>query len=165
MGLACRTTRPFSVSWRVGVLSKEQLVKAADPDEPLYDLVQAITKGPEISLPSGHSIVDKDGNSRDEIRVKSWNGDGRSWADIAMSAPNPADLPKGDLPAFVSEMVCPETAKPVFFGHYWLTGKSVLQAPNALCLDYSAGADGPLMSYCMDKDNRLVLENVECHGN
>jgi Calcineurin-like phosphoesterase len=149
----------------LGVLSKEQLVKAADPDEPLHDLVEAITKGPEISLPTGHSIVDKDGNNRDEIRVRWWNGDGRSWADIAMSVPNPADLPKGDLPAFVSERVYPKTAKPIFFGHYWLTGKPVLQAPNALCLDYSAGADGPLMSYCMDKDNRLALEDIECHDN
>jgi hypothetical protein len=61
-------------------------------------------------------------------------------------------------------MVYPETAKPVFFGHYWLTGLPVLQASNALCLDYSAGRDGPLMSYGMNGDTPLTLEKVERHG-
>jgi hypothetical protein len=35
-------------------------------------------------------------------------------------------------------------AKPVFFGHYWLPGPPELELPNALCLDFSAGKDGPL---------------------
>ncbi len=147
-----------------GVLSEEKLIMAADPADPLNDLVETITKGPEVILPNGHSFADKDGNQRTEVRVKWWNGEGQSWADIAMSVPEPDDLPKGGLPADVSAMVYPETAKPVFFGHYWLTGQPVLQAPNALCLDYSAGKDGPLMSYGMDGDDRLTLEKIKCHG-
>jgi hypothetical protein len=61
-----------------------------------------------------------------------------------MSVPDPGELPVTAPPAEVQKAIYPENAKPVFFGHYWLTGAPVLQAPNALCLDYSAGMDGPL---------------------
>ena len=55
----------------------------------------------------------------------------------------------------------PASAKPVFFGHYWLTGEPVLQSPNALCLDYSAGKDGPLVAYRWeDGEEALSLERV-----
>jgi hypothetical protein len=64
-----------------------------------------------------------------------------------MSVPDPGELPVTAPPAEVQKTIYPEDAKPVFFGHYWLTGAPVLQAQNALCLDYSAGMDGPLLAY------------------
>jgi len=146
-----------------GTLTAAQFVSVADPDHALNDLVETITKGPDVPLPEGHSFADKDGNRRDEVRVKWWNGEGTSWADVAMSVPEPADLPTGKLPASVSEMAYPSSAKPVFFGHYWLTGAPVLQAKNALCLDYSAGKQGPLMSYFMDGDTPLSLQYMSSH--
>ncbi len=45
----------------------------------------------------------------------------------------------------------PEGEKPVFFGHYWMTGMPRIEAPNALCLDYSAGiGDNPLVAYAWE---------------
>jgi hypothetical protein len=76
----------------LGVLCEEKLIMAADPADPLNDLVETITKGPEVVLPNGCSFPDKDGNLRTEVRVKWWNGEGQSWADIAMSVPEPDDL-------------------------------------------------------------------------
>ncbi len=146
-----------------GVLSEEQLLRAAVPTDPLNDLVETITKGPELRLPDGHSFADKDGNIRTEVRIKWWNGKGRRWADIAMSVPDGAALPAGSLPADIAETVYSETAKPVFFGHYWLTGQPVLQAPNALCLDYSAGKNGPLVSYQMNGDALPNLKYLHQH--
>ncbi len=146
-----------------GALTEAQLVQAADKSHILNDLVETITKGPEISLPNGHTFADKDGNLRTEVRVKWWNANGRTWADIAMSVPNASDLPTGGLPDNVAAMAYPASAKPVFFGHYWLTGTPVLQAPNALCLDYSAGKQGPLMSYRMDGSTPLTLKNLTCN--
>ncbi len=81
-----------------------------------------------------------------------------------MSVTEPADLRTGELPASVSGMAYPSAAKPVFFGHYWLTGTPVLQAKNALCLDYSAGKEGPLMSYLMDGDAPLSLKHLQNHA-
>ena len=37
--------------------------------------------------------------------------------------------------------------KPVFFGHYWMTGKPDLQQGNVCCVDYSAGKGGNLVCY------------------
>ena len=146
-----------------GVLSEAQLIQVANPGHILNDLVESITKGPELPLPNGHTFADKDGNRRSEVRVKWWNSKGRTWADIAMSVPNLNDLPTGELPDNVAEMAYPAHAKPVFFGHYWLTGKPVLQAPNALCLDYSAGKEGPLTSYHANGDAPLALNNLSYH--
>ena len=58
-------------------------------------------------------------------------------------------------------MLYPEDAKPVFFGHYWMFGRVKLEAQNALCLDYSAGSDGPLISYRFSTDApELALGNI-----
>jgi len=50
----------------------------------------------------------------------------------------------------------------VFFGHYWLTGMPEIEAPNALCLDYSAGiGDNPLVAYAWEPGmSHLVLEAI-----
>jgi len=143
-----------------GVLSEAQLMQVADPKHVLNDLVETITKGPDVPLPNGHRFADKDGHIRTEVRVKWWNASGKSWADIAMSVPTPNALPTGALPKNVTAMAYPAGAKPVFFGHYWLTGTPVLQAPNALCLDYSAGKDGPLISYQMHPESQITLKNM-----
>jgi hypothetical protein len=44
---------------------------------------------------------------------------------------------------------------PVFFGHYWLTGKISLQSNRCACLDYSAGKGGPLAAYRFDGESDL----------
>lgn len=45
-----------------------------------------------------------------------------------------------------------------------MTGTPHLQAPNALCLDYSAGVGGPLVTYEMgDGDGSLCLTRVRIH--
>lgn len=146
-----------------GVLSEAQLIQVANSGHILNDLVETVTKGPELPLPNGHTFADKDGNRRAEVRVKWWNSKGRTWADIAMSVQDLNDLPTGALPENVAATAYSARAKPVFFGHYWLTGTPVLQAPNALCLDYSAGKDGPLMSYLKDGNEPLSLTNIKRH--
>jgi hypothetical protein len=40
--------------------------------------------------------------------------------------------------------------KPVFFGHYWMTGTPYLQQSNVCCVDYSAGKDGSLVCYSLE---------------
>ena len=147
-----------------GVLSEAQFVAAANQADPLNELVETITKGPEAPLPEGYSFADKDGNHRHEVRIKWWNADGESWADIAMSVPDITTLPSGPFPKTIAEMAYPQAAKPVFFGHYWMTGTPAMQASNALCLDYSAGKDGPLMAYTMEAGQPLSLKNLRAFG-
>jgi hypothetical protein len=150
-----------------GVLSEAQITKAAEKGCPLHELVETTTKGPEIALPAGHRFHDKEGTPRDKIRLKWWPAAKDSWADLAISVPDPEELPRTPVPRDVAARAYPSDAKPVFFGHYWLDGAPLLQAPNALCLDYSAGGDGPLVAYRVGGDeHHLRLENVEVvsHG-
>lgn len=128
-------------------LTDEQFVQVADKTHELYGLVETTTKGPEILLSDGITFVDKDGHERAEIRVQWWNANAKSWADIAMSVPDKGQLPVSPLPQNAIESIYAPDEVPVFFGHYWLSGEPVLQARNALCLDYSAGKNGPLVSY------------------
>ena len=146
-----------------GVLTEDQFIRAADKTDPLYHISETITKGPEVALPEGFSFSDKDGNVRQDVRVKWWNDEAESWRDIAMSVPEIDQLPTSGLPKEVSGTTYPSTEKPVFFGHYWLTGTPVLQSSNALCLDYSAGKDGPLIAYRFhgDMTAELDLSNIE----
>ena len=133
-----------------GVLSEEQLAQAARKTDPLHAIVEVTTKGPEADLPHGYSFRDKDGIERGEVRLQWWKRGATSWTELAMCVPDPGELPVTAPPAKVQDITYPAEAKPVFFGHYWLTGAPVLQAPNALCLDYSAGTDGPLVAYRLE---------------
>lgn len=143
-----------------GRLNEEQFIHAADETHDLFALAETTTKGPEIALPHGYAFSDKDGTVRTNVRVQWWRSDAQSWPDLAMSVPEPDQLPDTALPSDVAASVYPSTAKPVFFGHYWLTGEPALQAANALCLDYSAGKDGPLLAYQVDHGTAHEIDLV-----
>ncbi|TGD41447.1 metallophosphoesterase [Pseudotabrizicola sediminis] len=149
-----------------GVLSEQQLILAAgrgNPDE-MFTLAERIAKGPEHPLPDGYSFTDSDGTERHRVRLKWWYATARNWRDIAVSVPFIDDLPDTDLPQTVTARTYPTDAPPVFFGHFWLRDTPLLQAQNALCLDYSAGKDGPLVSYVLsDLAEPLTLENIRVH--
>lgn len=130
-----------------GVLTEELVVRAADPGDPLHAAAELLTKGPEHPLPAGCGFADQEGALRDHVRLQWWNAAARSWRDIAISVPEAARLPEGGLPDTALALAYGAAERPVFFGHYWLTGKPRVQGPNALCLDYSAGRDGPLVTY------------------
>ena len=146
-----------------GVLSEEQIVLSARSGEDLFCLTEAVAKGPECALPKGYAFKDTDGRKREHIRVKWWNTKADTWRDIAMSVPDMDCLPSEPLPSDVmQDLGYPLDERPVFFGHYWLTKEPCLQARNAICLDYSAGRNGPLVTYSMHStDSELSLERLD----
>ena len=135
---------------------------SAEPDHPLFQAVEVLLKGPEVPLLDGVTFTDKDGHVRSEVRVAWWKPEAQTWQDIAMSVPeSEKQLPDAGLPDKIGFEPYPAKAKPVFFGHYWMEGEITLQAPNALCLDYSAGKDGPLVAYTFKEgDTGPDLENI-----
>lgn len=147
-----------------GALSEDQLIRAGRKGDAIYDLAEAVAKGPEARLPHPYSFVDKGKKERHHVRVKWWNGDARNWREIAMSVPDINALPDTSVPGSLLRATYPVGDKPVFFGHYWMSGEPKLQSANALCLDYSAGTDGPLVTYTHIAGSReLSLENVAIH--
>lgn len=116
-----------------------------------YTAVETLLKGLEIPLPGGAGFNDKDGHARTDIRTRWWLQHTHTYRDLAMV---PADViekiphqpvPAGILPGY-------DNKKPVFVGHYWLTGEPTPLAKNIACLDYSvvSARQGKLVAYRWD---------------
>lgn len=142
-----------------GVMTDDQLHDAADRKSAIYADVDVITKGPEYPLPHGYAFDDKNGESRNEVRMAWWRRDVVTWRDAAISVPDLLDIPNSRLPDDACNVFYPEDAKPVFFGHYWLEGKPLFASANTCCLDCSAGTDGPLIAYSFTPDQPSLSAN------
>lgn len=144
-----------------GMLPYEQLICSGRKSDPLHSDVCLLTKGPEIKLPEGGAFRDGGGHVRDEVRLAWWRRNVSTWREAVVSVPDPSELPDSPISEDASALLYPEDAKPLFFGHYWMTGSIALEAPNAICLDYSAARGGPLISYRFSPDDRgLSLSNI-----
>lgn len=130
-------------------LTDAAVLQASRASTPAFAAVETLLKGIEIDLPAGRSFHDKDGHIRHNVRVRWWEPTATSYRALALM-PDPAaraELPDAPVPA---DIIPPLAAdKPVFFGHYWMTGTPAPLGPNhtAACVDYSAGARGPLVAY------------------
>ena len=123
---------------------------AADKRRPEGRAMEILVKGPELALPAGVTLEDKNGVRRKNMRVRWWNlREGpSSYSSLVMppgsSAPegHATEEELGEIPDY------PQEAKPVFVGHYWLGHGSGIAplANNVVCLDYSAGTEGPLVA-------------------
>ena len=150
-------------------LTRELLVHASDPERPEYSAVEILLKGRELALPQGISFRDKDGNHRCEMRIKWWQDDPSTYADLAMPPyvveRNPGlgkvALPQGVVTGYGAAEV------PVLFGHYWFEGDPTTILDNVACLDYSVPRPtGKLVAYRWSGESRLLQENfVSVHNN
>ena len=134
-------------------------------------IVERILKGIEIPLPAGHRYTDKDGTVRRSTRVRWWLDptplatvtDGRvPLRSIAMP---PVDTELGATTVAIGELtrIPGYTAdRPVFFGHYWLTGRPRPFADRVACVDYGVAAGGALCAYRFDGEQRLTADNYIC---
>ncbi|HLS31856.1 MAG TPA: metallophosphoesterase [Flavobacteriaceae bacterium] len=119
----------------------------------LYNAVDTILKGKEISIPDGKTLFDKDGQERSDMRIKWWE-DPSEMTYKEFSVHNFKSLP--DDPVELSELqntdYYKEGDKEVFFGHYWLTEDTPsFFKDNVCCLDYSVAKEGHLVAYSLDK--------------
>lgn len=135
-------------------LTPETLVAASRSGQPVFLSVEGLTKGLEIPLPAPHSFHDKDGHVRHSVRIRWWDETATRYRDLAMLS--------DELKTQVPDVVVPATqrmsydgVKPVFFGHYWMTGQPARQYAHAACVDYSAGKNGPLVAYRFDGEHEI----------
>ena len=143
-------------------LTPELLVHASDPERPEYAAVETLLKGRELKLPQDISFKDKDGNHRTEMRIKWWQHDPSTYADLALPPyvveRNPG-LSKVALPDGI-ETGYGRAEVPVLFGHYWFEGEPGPVSDNVACLDYSVPrSTGHLVAYRWSGEARLLREN------
>jgi hypothetical protein len=145
----------------------ESTVEPADPREKdtatptVFKAVEALTKGIEAPLPKGHSFLDKDGKKRERVRLRWWDSAAVNFRAAAMLSPKEcAGLPDLPIPDHARISI---DEKPIFIGHYWLTGTPAVQSTKVACVDYSAGKGGPLVAYRYDGEWELSnLKFVTC---
>lgn len=150
--------RPYSTTG--ASLTKRLLEQSADEGTIEFSAIQNALKGIEVDLPDSVRIVDKDGFSRKETRVKWWEpAQGKSMKDLIFpyretTAESP--IPDDDaarIPGY-------DNKKPVFFGHYWLkSDKPSALTPFVACLDYSVAGNGILAAYSWNGEQELVDEH------
>ena len=140
-----------------GPITDEFLHSACRKGQPLFEPVETILKGKEVRLPPGVRFRDKDGHAREATRVKWYEpSKGQSYRTYAMASEHiDSDEP---IPGEVHEAAVPypEDAKPVFIGHYWMTGpRPELIRRNVACVDWSVAKGGFLCAYRWDGERRL----------
>jgi hypothetical protein len=134
----------------------DQLIRATTDGDPLYDAVEVLLKGPEVSL-TDHgqpAYRDKDGSVRERARVRWWGANASTLREIALLEGNFTTTMGAPYPA-LSDIAAPSVSRsyvydgsvPVFFGHYWRRGEprhSVDWTARTACLDFSAVNGGAL---------------------
>ncbi len=146
-------------------LTDELLLKSSCEGSAEFEAVEILLKGKELLLPNNVSFLDKDRNSRRHIRTKWWGTEAMpTYRSLYMGPPLVEPLP--DEAVDVEQLVhYAGDAKPVFIGHYWLTGEPAPLASNIVCVDYSvAKPDGQLVAYRFDHDAMIDPQYFVCQA-
>ncbi|PPC74618.1 metallophosphoesterase [Pokkaliibacter plantistimulans] len=141
-------------------LTPELLIQASRSDSPVYEAVETLLKGLEMDLPEGSQYLDKDGNPRTQLRVRWWDQQALTYRQLALISDHKRHLIPNDpvAPDFLPGY---DQCKPVFFGHYWMTGRPVPLNDHIACLDYSVAArhGGKLCAYRWEGEKYLKERN------
>jgi len=126
------------------------------PELTVFKAAEAVLKGIEVPLPAPHKFYDKDGQERDRVRVRWWDNEATDYRRAAMLPPEErVEFPQTQIPPHV--LIGHDGAKPIFVGHYWLTGTPALLSDKVACVDYSVAKGGKLVAYRWDSEP--FLEN------
>lgn len=124
-----------------------------------YRTVETVCKGLEVELPDGISFRDKDGVERNAARVRWWEPELPTYRQAAIGPPSLTEAVL-DIEFPVSQRPVAYSGRPVFLGHYCLTGKPRVLSDCTACLNYSIGNVSPLMAYRWDGEETLDSEKL-----
>ena len=141
-----------------GAFTPQFLKQATTEGMRLFDSIERVLKGPELALPEGTTVTDKEGNLRKRIRIRWFESPlSHTWA--TYSLPVKDNLPATSVPRTAPAVPYPADAPPVFVGHYWLPDQQPGPLkPNIACLDYSVAKHGMLCGYRFDGESTLSRE-------
>lgn len=138
-----------------GHLLSKSLVKAASREGTMaFRTIEGLLKGLEVRLPEHVTFLDKGGHPRSKVRVCWWNDDASGKHKRAV-LDDFDGVGLSDLSIPADSLIGYRDAKPLFIGHYSLSGHPTLLSPKIACVDYYAKADNPLVAYRWDGEEIL----------
>lgn len=135
-------------------LTEKAIVSGSRRNQPVFEAIEVVCKGPEVPLPAGISFRDKEGKIRHEVRVKWWQEDLSTYRKAAIGPPGEMEMIP-DLPMPQGWKGHAYVGPPVIFGHYWFSGTPKVISQRFACLDYSVAKGGPLVAYRWDGETEL----------
>lgn len=128
-------------------------------DDSLFRPLSTLLKGPEMDLPEGLYFNDAEGVQRKRTRITWWIDPSHATFQELSYQPGALMNVQADvLPEVRTRRFYGEENRPVFFGHYWLTGLPKLIRSNVCCLDFSVAGyrgNGRLVAYRFDGEQHL----------
>jgi hypothetical protein len=141
-------------------LSDEFLVAACTHGTEAYAAVEVVLKGPELHLGPERAWRDPEGTVRHSARLRWWDESATTERSVAVipagsHAPDGSPYPElPDVPSAEADAYRYRDRVPVFFGHYWFSGRPAPAAAHAVCVDYSAAREGfSLVAYRWDGES------------
>ncbi|CAA0096408.1 Bis(5'-nucleosyl)-tetraphosphatase PrpE [asymmetrical] [BD1-7 clade bacterium] len=140
-------------------LNRDVLEAYLDGDPLALRVIRRLTCGVNLQLPEGVSWEGRDGFVRHSFRAHFWAKNAETYNDVIFQPdPLPEQLADNRLSTHDRDKLFYYSSKekPLFIGHYWLSGAPSIVTDNIACLDYSAVSGGRLVAYRMDVgDHRL----------
>lgn len=146
-------------TYGTNLIDKSMLAESVKTDSKLYRFLDRVLRGTSLALPDGRSMTSKDGMVRRFFRAKFWQEKPESYNDVVFQPdPIPEDIQHALLSPEEKEQLLyyGPNEKPLFIGHYWMSGLPAPIVPNIACLDYSAVKYGRLAAYRMDNETKLL---------
>ncbi|MBD8088498.1 metallophosphoesterase [Pseudomonas fluorescens] len=142
------------------VILPQSWVPMSRKDTEPYFIIENLLKGTEIELPAGLTYFDPDGNERNRTRTRWWDETATTYRSAGMLKSSLLhQLPEASIPA--KNLLTYDQAKPLFIGHYWMTGRPSLLTPTVACLDYSIGKGTRGTKLCAYRWNGEQLLNSD----
>jgi hypothetical protein len=141
----------------------ETLIRRSSPGAPLFDVVERVMKGPELTLPSGVTIELGKGDVRTDARIQWWYPPDTTM-DLGLQI-IPRKDPLGVKLTLDQSKAWPKTLSRddsiVFCGHYWLRAETPEpRSEKVVCLDYSVAKKGFLCAYRYDGETVATADKM-----
>ena len=133
-------------------LTPDRFVKINN-NQAAFNAAEIILKGIELTIKAPSFLIDGSGNKRQNLRLAWWNAPLANLPAAQISAASNCDLSNIHYELASDHPFDYPRVKPIFIGHYWLTGTPDLLSDAVVCVDYSAGKDGQLTAYQFDTKN------------
>lgn len=118
-----------------------------NPEPSVFKAVECLVKGIETNLPDGCSFIDAYGHQRRRVRVKWWEPAEKGFRELAMGLTEEQQAQLPATPVAAHHAFGVQGDKPVFIGHYWLTGTPAPLSEKVVCVDYSVAKGGELVGW------------------